>query len=193
MLCGLASVKMEPVRLSLRGASWLLHKGDKLSLLLILLAFLVSLSHTGTHQAFPSGGHSVDAGSMVPAPLDEYTTQPGTHSFGGHVRKEAGYTLSCFCGPAVELEYTLGHGMQGGQPCRLQDRMTSREMIQGELTPDILPHSGKMPLTVRTRSRVPTGKWCYLYLCVWLVPNDIRLLQFRTLFNQCCVFLGLTK
>lgn len=91
MLCFLASVRMEPVRLSLRGASWLLHKGDKLSLLLILSAFLVSLSHTGTHQAFPSGGHSVGAGNMVPTPLDESTTQPGTHSLGGHVRKETGY------------------------------------------------------------------------------------------------------
>lgn len=66
VLCGLAPVKMEPVRLSPRGASWLLHKGDKLSLLLILLAFLVSLSHTDAYQAFPSGGHRIDAGSPRP-------------------------------------------------------------------------------------------------------------------------------
>lgn len=91
MLCGLASVKMEPVRLSLRGASWLLHKGDKLSLLLILLAFLVSLSHTDTHQAFPSGGHSVDAGSMVSTPLDG-SSHSLARSLGGHVGKEASYT-----------------------------------------------------------------------------------------------------
>lgn len=95
-----------------------------LCLLLILLAFLVSLSHTDTHQAVPSGGHSIDAGSMVPASLGICpAAQP--LSVGTGEKRSVTLDMHWFCGPAVECEDTLGHGMECGQPCRLQERVTN--------------------------------------------------------------------
>lgn len=48
-LCSLALVKMELVRLSLRGASWLLHNGDKLSLFVANPFGLLSVPKSHRH------------------------------------------------------------------------------------------------------------------------------------------------
>lgn len=102
-----------------------------LCLLLILLAFLVSPSHTDMHWALSSGGHCIDVwhwcwqhGAHVPRWIPNSTAWC-TLSV-GTPRKEVSY-IWARAGSAVQQwnVKTHSHRMEGGQPCRLRVKMTS--------------------------------------------------------------------
>jgi len=61
-----AFLMLEQLRLSPWDASWLLHKGVKLCMSIIPLAFSASPSHADTHWILESGGHRV----LTSAPHD---------------------------------------------------------------------------------------------------------------------------